>query len=99
MKKLFIKPDYSEDPTIIPENTKLEGHVEASGRVIVYGSLIGSVKCDLLQVYKGGSVDAKAEVETAVLGGNLEGELVCSGRLLIASTGTARGLHPIQNRT
>ncbi|MBE9521999.1 MAG: polymer-forming cytoskeletal protein [Deltaproteobacteria bacterium] len=91
MKKLFKKPIQTEELTIIPENTRLEGHVEASGKVVVYGSFIGTVKCSVLEICKGGSVNAKAEVETAAIGGDFEGEMVCNGRLCITSTGTAKG--------
>jgi cytoskeletal protein CcmA (bactofilin family) len=91
MKKLFKKPIQAEELTIIPENTELKGHVEASGKVLVYGSLGGTVKCSVLEVYRGGSVNAKAEVETALIGGDFEGELVCNGHLHITSTGTAKG--------
>ena len=62
--------------TIIPENTKFTGHVEASGKVVVYGSLVGTVKCSVLEICKGSSVNAKAEVETAAIGGDFEGELM-----------------------
>ena len=91
MKRLLKKPIQAEELTIIPENTKLKGHVEASGKVVVYGSLIGTVKCSVLEVCRGGSVNVKAEVETAAIGGDFEGELVCNGRLRITSTGTAKG--------
>jgi cytoskeletal protein CcmA (bactofilin family) len=91
MKKLFKKPIQTEELTIIPENTTLEGQVEASGKVVVYGSFIGTVKCTVLEICKGGSVNAKAEVENAAIGGDFEGELFCSGRLRILSTGTAKG--------
>ena len=91
MKKLFNKPIQTEELTVIPENTKLEGHVEALGKVVVYGSFMGTVKCSTLEVCKGSSVSAKAEVETAAIGGDFEGEMICNGRLHITSTGTAKG--------
>jgi len=91
MKKLFKKPVQTDELTIIPENTKLEGHVEASGKMVVYGSFTGTVRCSVLEVCKGGSVNAKVEVETAAIGGDFEGEMVCNGRLSITSTGKAKG--------
>jgi cytoskeletal protein CcmA (bactofilin family) len=91
MKKLFRKPSQTEEVTIIPESTTLKGHVEAMGKVVVYGSLTGTVRCRALEVCKGSSVNVKAEVDTAAIGGNFEGELICNGHLTIASTGTAKG--------
>ncbi len=90
MKKSF-KANQTKELTIIPENTKLEGGIQAAGRVLVIGSFTGTMKANALEVFKGGSVNATVEVEDAVIGGEFEGEMVCNGHLGITSTATVKG--------
>jgi cytoskeletal protein CcmA (bactofilin family) len=90
MKKSF-KANQTKELTIIPENTKLEGGIEAAGRVLVIGSFTGTMKANALEVFKGGSVNATVEVEDAVIGGEFEGEMVCNAELLITSKAVVKG--------
>ena len=90
MKKSF-KANQTKELTIIPENTKLEGGIEAAGRVLVIGSFTGTMKANALEVFKGGSVNATVEVEDAVIGGEFEGEMVCNAKLLITSKAVVKG--------
>ena len=90
MKKSF-EAKQTKEMTIIPENTKLEGHIEATGRVLVVGSFTGTMKVNALEVSKGGSVNATVEAEDAVIGGEFNGEMVCKAELLITSKGVVKG--------
>ena len=90
MKKSF-EAKQTKEMTIIPENTKLEGRIEATGRVLVVGSFTGTMKVNALEVSKGGSVNATVEAEDAVIGGEFNGEMVCKAELLITSKGVVKG--------
>ena len=91
MKKLLKGPIQTEELTVIPKNTKLEGIIEATGTVIVYASYRGTIKYDVFEVGRDAKVNASVESGNATVGGVFEGEMVCNGHLGITSTARVKG--------
>ena len=90
-EKLFKNPIKSVETTIISATCRLEGSIEAEGTLIVGGSVRGTIKCTSLEILKNGRVEAKVEGENVTVGGDFEGEMICSRRLGILSTGKVLG--------
>jgi len=90
MKKTSKTKEIKE-VTIIPENTKLEGDIEAMGSIVVIGSFSGTMRANALEISKGGSVHGTVEVENAMIGGKFDGEMACNAELLITKKGVVKG--------
>jgi cytoskeletal protein CcmA (bactofilin family) len=90
-EKLFKNPIKSMESTLISASCRLEGSIEAEGTLIVEGSVRGTIKCTSLEILENGRVDAKVEGENVTVAGDFEGEVICSRRLGILSTGKVLG--------
>jgi cytoskeletal protein CcmA (bactofilin family) len=90
-EKLFKNPIKSMETTLISASCSLEGSIEAEGTLIVEGSVRGTIKCTSLEILENGRVDAKVEGENVTVAGDFEGEMICSRRLGVLSTGKVLG--------
>ena len=90
-EKLFKNPMKSMETTLISASVSLEGSIEAEGTLIVEGSVRGTIKCTSLEILENGRVEAKVEGENVTVAGDFEGEMICSHRLGILSTGKVKG--------
>lgn len=79
------------DATVISENCRLKGNVETQGTLTISGSFEGTINCTSLETCRDSRVRASVEVDNVTIGGFFEGDMVCSGRLTIARTGTVKG--------
>ena len=79
------------DSTIIAESCSVEGSIETQGTLVVFGSVTGKIKCSGLEIWKDGKVYADVQAENVSVGGSFEGEMLCKGRLSVASTGSVQG--------
>ncbi|MGL4401174.1 MAG: bactofilin family protein [Luteolibacter sp.] len=81
------------DLTVIGE---LAGSVECSGQVVIRssGKILGSVSCRHLRVEKGARVEFLNPVtaETASIGGNVRGQIFCSGAITLEKRARLQGL-------
>jgi len=91
MKIFRSKQTKQVDITSISEKASLEGKLESSGSLIISGSFKGSIRSSTLDICKDGRVNGSIEANNVAIGGYFEGELVCSGHLKIAKTGTVKG--------
>ena len=89
--KLFKNPLKTVETTIISSGSRLEGSIETKGTLIVDGSVTGNVKCGSLEILKDGHLDARVETENVSVAGSFEGELICSGKLIVCSSGKVVG--------
>jgi cytoskeletal protein CcmA (bactofilin family) len=89
--KLFKNPIKPVETTIISAGSKLEGNIETKGTLIIDGSVTGTIRCGSLEIMADGNVDANVEAETVHVAGSFEGEMICSHRLGILSTGKVKG--------
>ncbi len=90
-EKLFKNPIKPVETTIISAGSKLEGNIETKGTLIIDGSVTGTIRCGSLEIMADGNVDANVEAETVHVAGSFEGEMICSHRLGILSTGKVKG--------
>jgi cytoskeletal protein CcmA (bactofilin family) len=90
-EKLFKNPMKPMETALISASFRLEGSIEAEGTLIVEGSVRGSIKCTSLEILEKGRVEAKVEGENVTVAGDFEGEMICSHRLGILSTGKVKG--------
>jgi cytoskeletal protein CcmA (bactofilin family) len=89
--KIFKSPFKMVETTIISDTSNFQGNVETEGTLIVHGSVTGMIKCGSLEILQEGDVDANVEAESVSVAGKFQGEMFCSGRLNILSTGTVIG--------
>ena len=91
MRKLGKMRIKSEDITIISEASSLEGKLEVPGNVLIQGSFKGSIISRTLEIFENAKVFGNVEAEDITIAGSFEGEIVCSGLLMIAESGTVKG--------
>ena len=89
--KIFKSPFKMVETTIISDTSNFQGNIETEGTLIVHGSVTGMIKCGSLEILQEGDVDANVEAESVSVAGKFQGEMICSGRLNILSTGTVIG--------
>jgi cytoskeletal protein CcmA (bactofilin family) len=89
--KVFRSPFKMVETTIISDSSNFQGNIETEGTLIVHGSVTGMIKCGSLEILQEGEVEANVEAESVSVAGKFQGEMICSGRLNILSTGTVIG--------
>ena len=90
-QKLFSNPMKPVETTLISSSVSLEGSIEAKGTLIVEGYVRGTIKCTSLEILGDGRVEANIECENLTVGGEFEGEVICSRKLSILRTGKVLG--------
>jgi cytoskeletal protein CcmA (bactofilin family) len=88
LSKSLIK---MKDVTIVSDGCRIEGYIETSGTLAIYGSMVGTIKCNSLEMFRDSKVYATVEATNVIVAGFFEGEIVCTGRLMIAATGKIIG--------
>jgi len=89
--KIFARTFKTVETTIISDSSNFKGNIETEGTLIVHGSVTGMIKCGSLEILQEGYVDANVEAENVSVAGKFQGEMICSGRLNILSTGKVIG--------
>lgn len=77
--------------SIIDEGFVVEGTVVGQGRLVIKGTVKGSVNGDNVLVAEEGTVHADARANVMTIGGNFEGQLEVGKELIILSTGKCSG--------
>ena len=80
-----------EDISIINEGLVIDGSVVCDGRLIVRGTLKGSLSGETVVVADTGSVSASVQAASITIGGTFEGEVFASDELIVLSTGQCSG--------
>ncbi len=80
-----------DEKLVVGARIHLRGQVTKCDALIVEGHMEGSANSRMVQVAKGGTFLGEAEVETAEISGNFEGQLTVSNKLIIRSTGKVSG--------
>jgi cytoskeletal protein CcmA (bactofilin family) len=76
---------------VISEDTYLKGDVRNGGRIEVYGYIEGTVTGDQLLVKPGGRCYGTVKVESADVGGDLQGDIFVKQLITIRGTGSVTG--------
>jgi len=77
--------------SIIDEGLSVDGTVSVKGKLVIKGTVEGSLVGETVIVAEGGVVCAESKVVSITLGGRFEGELNASKELIILSTGSCTG--------
>ena len=81
----------SERISILGENCRLNGNMEAPSKVILCGNFEGTISCNTLETEVDSKVSAKIIAGDVVISGFFEGEIVCHNVLTVARTGRVFG--------
>jgi cytoskeletal protein CcmA (bactofilin family) len=83
--------DKREALSIIDKDVEVEGTLNSTGKLIIVGSLKGTLLGDTVVTVEGSSVEARTQVRELIVGGDFEGDIVASERLKILNTGSFSG--------
>ena len=85
--------------SIIDKDCSFEGSVSVGGKLIIAGSFKGTISGRSVVTVEGSRVEAKAKVQTMVVGGQFQGDVVVSESMRIVSTGVFSGSMACRNFT
>ena len=77
--------------SIIDEGFTVEGMVVGKGRLVIKGTVKGSVSGDNVVIAEEGAVYAEAKANSMTIGGSFDGEIEVNKQLVILSTGNCSG--------
>ncbi|MBI9086744.1 MAG: polymer-forming cytoskeletal protein [Desulfobacterales bacterium] len=81
----------NKDFSIIDKNLTVDGTLHTTGRLIIKGTVKGSLVGESVIIAEEGSVYADTRVASMTIGGTFEGEIQASRELVILSTGKCSG--------
>jgi len=81
----------SKNISIIDKGELVDGKLDCKGRLVVNGTVKGSLEGDNVIISQDGIVQADTKVNNLTLGGTLEGEIRVAQELIILSTGNCSG--------
>ena len=92
MSILSKRPNPDKVDTLIGTSTVFEGKLSATGGIKIEGTVRGTIDCEgLLVVGVGGRIEADILAESAIIGGEVIGNITARDRLEIISKGRVRG--------
>ena len=77
--------------SIIDRDLRIDGSLTSKGKLIIKGSLKGTIDGEIVVIAKEGKVDADAKVSSMTIGGSFRGEISAAKELIILSTGRCEG--------
>ena len=80
-----------KDFSIIDKALTVDGTLTTQGRLVIKGTVKGTLEGDTVVIAKEGSVYADTKVASMTIGGTFEGEIHASKELIILSTGNCSG--------
>jgi cytoskeletal protein CcmA (bactofilin family) len=80
-----------QDFSIIDKHLTVDGTLHTTGRLIIKGTVKGSLMGDSVIIAEEGAVFADTRVASMTIGGTFEGEIHASRELVILSTGKCSG--------
>ena len=81
----------NKDFSIIDKNLTVDGTLNTTGRLIIKGTVKGSLVGEMVIIAEEGAVHADTRVASMTIGGTFEGEIQASRELVILSTGKCSG--------
>jgi cytoskeletal protein CcmA (bactofilin family) len=81
----------SKSFSIIDQDLTVEGLVSCKGKLVIKGTVKGTLNGDVVVIAKEGAVYAKATLASMTVAGMFEGDIEASEELVILSTGTCSG--------
>lgn len=77
--------------SIIDSDLAVDGTITTKGKLIIKGSIKGTLVGESVIISENGSVNADTEVVSMTVGGNFQGKIRASDELIILSTGICMG--------
>ena len=79
--------------SVIDSDMNVEGSLSCNGRLVVRGSIKGSIKAQSVVISDNGAIiaDTKVKVNSMVIGGTFEGDITADGEVTILHTGNCSG--------
>jgi cytoskeletal protein CcmA (bactofilin family) len=77
--------------SVIDNDMDIEGSLSCNGRLVVRGSIKGSIEAESVVISDTGAIIADMKVANMVVGGKFEGDIVAAEEVTILSTGTCNG--------
>ena len=81
----------SKNISIIDQEAVVEGTFSCKGRLIIKGTVKGTLLGDIITISKEGAVYADTKAVSITIGGIFEGEIEGADELIILSTGNCSG--------
>jgi cytoskeletal protein CcmA (bactofilin family) len=81
----------SENISIIDSGLTIDGSISCKGKLIIKGTVKGTLEGETVVVAEEGSLLAEAEAESVTIGGNFEGSIRAAKELIILSKGNCAG--------
>lgn len=91
--------DKKEGLSIIDKDSLIEGTVSVQGKMVVAGTLKGSLVGNTVVTVEGSRVDAPANLRELIIGGDYTGDITVYESLRIRSTGAFHGKITCKNLT
>ena len=83
--------DKTKNISIVDKGLTVDGTLSTTGRLIVKGTIKGTLDGDVVTVSEDGSIYAETNVASITIGGVFEGNIKASRELVILSTGKCTG--------
>lgn len=81
----------SIDFSIIDKELTVDGTVSTKGRLIIKGTVKGTLLGENVIIAKEGAVYADTKAASVIIGGTFKGEIKASNKLVVLSTGNCSG--------
>ena len=81
----------SKNISIIDQGAVVEGTLSCKGRLVINGTVKGTLTGDIVIIAKEGAVYADVKAVSITIGGTFEGEIEGADELIILSTGICSG--------
>lgn len=77
--------------SIIDSDLKIDGSIVSRGKLIIKGSVRGTIQGETVIVAEEGEVRSETKVTSMTIGGSFEGDIQATRELIILSTGSCSG--------
>ena len=91
MVREYIMLDKAAGISVIDRSLEIDGAVTSRGRLIVKGSLKGTLDGETVIIAEEGIVEAEAKAANMTVGGTFKGDIQVAEELTILSTGSCSG--------
>ena len=88
---IMLKGKNRTNLSIIDKDLKIDGSLTSRGKLIIKGSLKGTINGEIVVIAKEGKVESDAKVSSMTIGGSFRGEISATKELIILSTGRCEG--------
>jgi len=78
--------------SIIDKDLKVEGELACDGKIVIKGTVKGSISGESVIIAEEGNVFSDMKVEDITIGGCFEGKITAAGKVIVLSSGKCTGV-------